>query len=78
MKVRWEDGYHNEGEAEFSGPERMKGTDLAVMIAEMEHEQCAEAYVRGGTVIILEPTEFAGSYSIETSWEPSFHATKAA
>ncbi len=73
---KWEDGCHNQNEAELSIYERANGEDVAEAIAAYEHENDHESYVKGGTVIILEPAEFAGTYSIETDWSPSFSATQ--
>ena len=52
----------------------MDGEEAAAMIAEKVNEHDFERFRDGGHLVILEPAEFAGTYSISVDWQPIFHA----
>ena len=53
----------------------MDGEEIAAEIAKEENEQDGEAFRESGEIVILEPTEFAGTYDVSVEYEPVFSAS---
>jgi hypothetical protein len=88
IKVIWRDWYddaavaaltklgtlpRNEAEVEAFMTD---GEDAARMIAEQLNSFDGEQFREGGTIVILEPEDMAGTYEISVDYEPTFYATK--
>lgn len=50
------------------------GDDVAAAIAEKCHADDSECFRNGGEIVILDPAEFVGHYTITTEYEISFRA----
>lgn len=50
------------------------GAGVAALVAEEVNGHDNEAFREGGELVILEPTEFAGTYRIDVEYTPTFTA----
>lgn len=55
----------------------MDGGDVAAELAALSNRNDSESFSRGGSIVILEPPEFAGTYHVSVDYEPCFSAHKA-
>lgn len=51
--------------------------EVAAEIARRINLEDSESFARGGEIVIISPEEFAGTYSIDVDWTPSFSACEA-
>jgi hypothetical protein len=52
------------------------GDGVAAEVARLCHADDSTCYLKGGSIVILEPASIAGTYMIHTDWDPSFSATQ--
>jgi hypothetical protein len=89
IKVVWRE-YYNENavekltamgtlpryETEIPDSNYLDGEEIAAVVAQESNRNDNESFQSGGDMVILEPAEFAGTYTIDVQWEPYFSATK--
>lgn len=53
---------------------KSSGADVARAIVELVHADDVTAFRDGGKIVIVEPSELAGTYRVDVDYEPSFYA----
>ncbi len=88
MEVKWREYFNTETAKELEemgtlpiettnidDPTICSGEEVAVYIAEYINPSDPERFHDGGTIVILEPVQFAGTYYIDVQYEPIFSAS---
>ncbi|MBO4228060.1 hypothetical protein [Bradyrhizobium neotropicale] len=74
IKQMTEMGTLPRNETEVSVGSHDNGEDVAALVAEDVAKEDSEAFRDGGTIVILEPEDFAGEYDIEVEYTPTYFA----